>query len=375
MELLKLFTPGPLEVSDSVKVAMLHDIGSRDEQLIDITHSIRSISLELVNALADHECIPIHGSGTFGIEAVIDTFIGKDDKPLLLINGMYGVRISEILEKKGIPYGAILARYNEIHDLNEVEECIIDNNPTHLLFVYCETTTGIQNPFHDLVMLAKKHGLKTVIDGVSAFGALPVDAQKTPFDVLVTSSNKCIESVPGISLCIVSRSTLLPLNSKAMSYCLDLCDQWRLLNDTGQWRFTPPTHILQALNIALTELKKETVEKRYERYKANMNLVIRELSKVGLCPCVDSRYQSPICLAFGVSHLEGSFNFQVFYRELKLRGILIYHKMDESTQSFRIGCIGELNQGDFQYLTACVKDLINQFTCVEEDKVLMGNKV
>lgn len=360
--MLKLFTPGPLQISHGIKVGMLHDIGSRDEYLVNITKEVRTTSLELANALESHECIPIQGSGTFGIEAAIDTFIDTSDCPLLLINGMYGKRIAVILESKGVSFSVIYSNYNEPHDLEEVERRIVSDNATHLLFVYCETTTGIQNPFHELVTLANKYGLKTLIDGVSAYGALPVDAQITPFDILVTSSNKCIESVPGISLCFVSHKVLFPLNSKARSYCLDLCEQWRSLDTSGQWRFTPPTHILQALKLALDALKSETVEARYGRYKSNMEILTHELTKVGLSPCVAPEYQSPICLAFSVSDIDVDFDFSTFYNELKALGILIYHKMDKDTNSFRIGCIGRLAHGDFKYLSMCVKDLIIKYT-------------
>jgi 2-aminoethylphosphonate-pyruvate transaminase len=365
MEFPKLFTPGPLEISYRVKIQMLQDIGSRDDHLIDITRNIREISLDLAHATTSHECIPIGGSGTYGIEAVIDTFIDKYDKPLVLVNGMYGERITAILKKQGVEHEIIIEDNNKIHDIDIVEAHILNNKPTHLIFVYCETTTGIQNPFHELVMLAKKHDIMTIVDGVSAFGALPVDASRTPFDVLVTSSNKCLESVPGISLCLVSKKVLFERKSKACSYCLDLCDQWKLLYETGQWRCTPPTHVLQALNTALRDVKNETIKARYKRYKANMDIIVKELAKVNLKPCVDPKNQSPICLAFSVRHLGDSFNYDEFYNQLKARGILIYHKMDENTKSFRIGCIGGLHQGDFKYMAVSVKDVISQISYIQ----------
>lgn len=368
MILPKLFTPGPLETRAEVKKAMLRDIGSRDTDLIDITRRIRRRILALANASREYTCIPLQGSGTFGMEAAIETFIDDDAKCLVLVNGLYGERIAKILAKANIRKKVLTFASNDILDVARIEQEIsADRQITHALFVYCETTTGVVNPMNELVTLFRRHNVTTVIDAVSAFGALPLNAEETPFDVLVTSSNKCIESVPGVSLTLARTDLLHACRNNASSFCLDLYQQWLLLEQSGQWRFTPPTHVLQALDIAIDHLIKETVEGRYARYVRNKNIVIEGLRELGLEPCVNEKHQSPICLAFPIEKLGHKFDFNEFYQKLREKGVLVYHAMDESTKSFRIGCIGYLSTSDFVFLTGAIRQVIEELSSKDMD--------
>lgn len=370
---LKLFTPGPIETKDEVRRAMLRDLGSRDNELTSITQRIRRNILNLANATDHYTCIPLQGSGTFGMEAAIGTFIGKNQKPLVIINGIYGQRITKILDKSSKQYKTFAVGFNQVPDVDHVERELQDDREiTHAIFVHCETTTGIVNPINELVALFRRYKVITLIDSVSAFGSLPVNAAECEFDVLITSSNKCLESVPGISITLAKKSVLQACKENSTSFCLDLYQQWEAMERTGQWRFTPPTHVLQALDTALNLLVEETVEGRYRRYTRNKTIVLEGLKESGLELCINDRYQSPVCLAFSVRGLGKKFNFNEFYRKLKERGVLIYHAMDEETNSFRIGCIGNLTTQDFMSMTSVIIDVIEDFKLQELGRKLTG---
>lgn len=361
MNNLKLFTPGPLLVRKEVKGAMFRDIGSRDDELIEITRRIRENIIKLANASYKYTSIPLQGSGTFGVEAAIDTFIPHDSNTLVLVNGMYGDRIVNILEKKNKKYRFIRIKNNKIHDLPTIERLLeSDNTVTHAMFVYCETTTGIVNPLERLIKIFRKHGIKTIIDAVSAFGALPVDAERSEFDAMILSSNKCLESVPGISIIIAKNELVMKSKNNATSFCLDLYQQWQQLENNGQWRFTPPTHVLQALDLSIDYLIQETVEGRLGRYVKNKELIVSGLKHLGIDTCVDDQHQSPICLAFTVKNLNFIFDFKRFYEKLKQRNILIYHAMDHETSSFRIGCIGNLLLHDIEHFITAVSEALEE---------------
>ena len=85
-----LLTPGPLTTSATVKEAMLRDWGSRDEAFIAMNRDMRARLLGLVGGEATHVCVPLQGSGTFTVEAVIGTLVPRDAKLLVLVNGAYG---------------------------------------------------------------------------------------------------------------------------------------------------------------------------------------------------------------------------------------------------------------------------------------------
>ena len=160
----------------------------------------------------------------------------------------------------------------------------LDDDPsiTHVAVVQCETTSGILNPIDDVAQVTARHRRRLLIDAMSAFGALPLDAARTPFDALVASSNKCLEGVPGIGFAIIRRSALEAARGQAPSVSLDLHDQWASMEKTRQWRFTPPTHVIAALDQALAEHAAEGgVAGRGARYRRNCDVLVAGLRALG----------------------------------------------------------------------------------------------
>ncbi|MEX3791539.1 aminotransferase class V-fold PLP-dependent enzyme [Paraburkholderia sp. BR14374] len=114
-----------------------------------------------------------------------------------------------MLQIRGINAVSIVAPSDQSFPVTKVAACLgEDSGITHLCFVHCETTTGVVNPLRPMVELATRHGARTIIDAMSSFGAVEISAREVPFDVLVTSSNKCIEGPPGVSFVVASLETL-----------------------------------------------------------------------------------------------------------------------------------------------------------------------
>src|SRR6266513_728297 len=128
---------------------------------------------------------------------------------------------------------------------------------THILSVHCETTSGILNPIVAIGALAQKYRKCLLLDSMSAFGALPLDASAVKPDAIAASSNKCIEGVPGLGFVICRKAALEKTAGNATTLVLDLHDQWRNFERTGQYSFTPPIHVIVAFHQALTEFYAE----------------------------------------------------------------------------------------------------------------------
>ena len=92
------------------------------------------------------------------------------------------------------------------------------------------------------------HERRLLIDAMSAFGAIPLDAREIRFDAVCASSNKCLEGAPGMGFCIARQSALEATRGNSPSLSLDLHDQWQAMTANGQWRFTPPTHVILAFD-------------------------------------------------------------------------------------------------------------------------------
>jgi 2-aminoethylphosphonate-pyruvate transaminase len=361
-----LLTPGPLTTSLSIKQAMLHDWGSRDAAFIDMTARVRNRLIELLGADDDYVCVPLQGSGTFVVEAAISTMLPRDGKLLVLINGAYGHRMVKICDYLGRASVTLETAEDVPSDVAALD-ALLQSDPsiTHVAAVHCETTSGILNPISEIAACVKKHDRSLLIDSMSAFGALPLDAATVPFDAVVASSNKCIEGVPGIGFAVFRKSALGQCKGNCHSLSLDLYDQWQVLEGNGQWRFTPPTHVLAAFDQALREHEEEGgVDGRGGRYSKNCRALIDGMKKMGFAPLLSDNLQAPIIVTFHMP-ADPAFDFEDFYRRVGEKGFLLYPGKLTVAPTFRIGCIGRLGLEQINAALDAIQDVIKTMGVTE----------
>lgn len=356
-----LLTPGPLTTSKSVKSAMVHDWGSRDATFIRINQAVLTTLVEIIGGGSDFVTVPMQGSGTFAVEAMLTTFIPRNGKVLILINGAYGQRAKKICEIAGRAVAVHETPEDTPPDLAVVEAMLkSDSAITHVFTIHCETTSGILNPIEKIGEIAARHGKRFLIDSMSAFGALPLEAKDITFDAVAASSNKCIEGVPGLGFVIARKSALEQTKGNATTLVLDLHDQWSNFEKTGQYRFTPPIHVIVAFHQALEEFRAEgSVAGRGGRYADNCKILIEGMSALGFEPLLPKALQAPIIVTFRMP-ADKAFVFQTFYDKLKERGYVIYPGKLTVADSFRIGCIGRLNADHMRGALAAIRDILDE---------------
>jgi 2-aminoethylphosphonate-pyruvate transaminase len=363
-----LFTPGPLTTSKSVKEAMLKDVGSRDFRFISAVKEIRNELLHLANVSKDegYECVIIQGSGTFGIESVVSSVVGKTDVLLVLVNGAYGERIAKMSAIHQLNHHVLRFAEDEIVTA-EVTESFLSMHPdiTHVACIHSETTTGLFNPVAEIGDICKKYKKTFIVDAMSSFGGVRMDMKEMKIDFLVSSSNKCIEGVPGFAFSLCNRTELDKAKGKARSLSLDLHDQWKGLEASGQFRFTPPTLSIMAFRQALKELEEEGgVKAREKRYKTNKQILDAGMAKLGFKQYLQPQVQGHIITSFLYPD-DPNFNFESFYQKLNEHGFVIYPGKLGKTDAFRIGNIGQIFPDDVKALIAAVNKVL------EDDGVMM----
>lgn len=353
----KLLTPGPLTTTSSVKEAMLVDHCTWDEDYKVITTEIRRALLAIAQATPqDYTAVLMQGSGTFGVESVLTSAIGKEEKVLLLANGVYGQRMIEIAEQAGIAYACVLQPDDRPISAEVVEQnLIIDPDITHVAMVHCETTSGVLNEVAPIAALAKTYGKRFILDAMSSFGGVELPVADLEIDFLISSANKCIQGVPGFSFVIAKTESLEECRGKSPSLSLDLYDQWQTMKKDGKWRFTSPTHVVLAFAQALRELEQEGgVGARAARYRKNQSLLVTELAALGIRAYVPQQYQSPIITSFVYPQAK-HFSFSEMYEFIKERGYAIYPGKVTAADTFRIGNIGEIYEEDIRALVSIMK--------------------
>jgi 2-aminoethylphosphonate-pyruvate transaminase len=344
-----LLTPGPLTTSATVKAAMQHDWGSRDARFMAINRQVRERLVELAGGTGSHVCVPLQGSGTFAVEAMLATLVPPSGKLLIMVNGAYGKRMARIMTYLGRAHQVIEAPEDRPIDPAAAAAALAaDPAITHVAVVQCETTSGVLNPVAELAAFAAAAGRRLLVDAMSAFGALPLDARQVPYEALAASSNKCLEGVPGLGFVIVRRDAIAAAAGNAHSLSLDLADQWQAMEKTGQWRFTPPTHVLVAFGQALEEHRAEGgVAGRGQRYRNNCRILVDGMRAMGFETLLPTQLQAPIIVTFHMP-ADPAFDFQRFYDRLSQRGYVIYPGKLTVADSFRIGCIGRLGEAEMK---------------------------
>jgi len=351
-----LLTPGPLTTAPATRRAMLRDRGSRDPEFVALTADIRRRLVDLAGGAETHVCVPLQGSGTFAVEAMLGTLIPPTARTLVVVNGAYGRRMARILEVIGRTYAVTETPEDVPANPAAINEALsADPEISHVTVVHCETTSGILNPLDDIAAVVERHRRSLLVDAMSSFGAIPLDARRTCFDALAASANKCLEGVPGLAFVIARRSLLEAAAGNAHSLSLDLTDQWRAMEANGQWRFTPPTHVVAALASALDGLEAESgVSGRNRRYSENCRVLVDGMRALGFETLLDDDHQAPIIVTFK-QPADPAFEFARFYELLRQRGFAIYPGKLTAQPSFRIGCIGAINAEDIRTAIAAVE--------------------
>lgn len=341
-----LLTPGPLTTDIRVKEAMLKDWGSWDGDFRAMTAEMRRKLLALAgDTRGEFDCVPMQGSGTFAVEAMLSSFVPQGGKALVLANGAYGLRAAETLRYLGrdhvvIDKGDYLPpRGDEVAAALDADAAI-----THVVAIHCETSSGILNPVAEISQAVYERGRKLLIDSMSAFGAIPLAVDDIRYEAIVSSANKCIEGVPGFGFIIARRSELEAAKGRSHSLSLDVHAQWATMNKTGQWRFTPPTHVVAAFMEALRQHAEEGgVAARGARYARNRDVVVAGMRELGFETLLTDRWLSPIIVTF-FNPAHPKFSFDAFYELMKARGFIIYPGKLTVVDSFRIGCIGRMDE-------------------------------
>lgn len=359
-----LLTPGPLTTTSSVRAAMMQEYSTWDVDYNDIVQSIRTRLVRLVvrenTELNCYTSVLIPGSGTFAVESVIGSVIPPDGKLLVLNNGAYGARITTISRMLGIETVELAQLETELTDLSKVEQMLVqDPAISHVAMVHCETTTGMLNPAEAVGEIVRRLGRIYILDAMSSFGGIPLSMKTSGAHYLISSANKCVQGVPGFGFVIADRDILELTKDWARSHSLDLYDQWQEMETKGgKWRFTSPTHVVNAFALALEELDLEGgVQARYNRYLNNQRSLVKGMHALGFKALIDDEFQSPIITSFYYPDLSG-FDFKNFYDALKKRGFVIYPGKVSHAECFRIGTIGDVHQNDIMELLNNIDEVI-----------------
>ena len=338
-----LLTPGPLTTTLRTKLAMLKDWGSWDADFIAVTASVRRSLLAIIHGQDSHVVVPLQGSGTFSVEAAIATLVPHDGHVLVLDNGAYCKRAARITSLMGRRCSTMSFEEAQPVDAQALAQRLQeDASITHVVLIHCETGAGVLNPLQAVADVCERFDRGLIVDAMSSFAALEIDARKTRFDALIAASGKCLEGVPGMGFVFIRRALLDGCAGRSQSLAMDLHDQHVYMEKTGQWRFTPPTHVVVALHEAIAQFEAEGGQSaRLARYTRNYQTLVAGMAALGFKPFLDPAVQAPIIVTFHAPQ-HPVYEFKRFYDTAKHYGFLLYPGKLTQVETFRVGCIGAI---------------------------------
>lgn len=338
-----LLTPGPLTTTLRTKLSMLKDWGSWDSDFNAVTARMRGSLLDIIHGHDTHVVVPLQGSGTFSVEAAVATVVPANGHVLVLDNGAYCKRAARLTTLMG--RRCSLMPFDEAAQVSPAaldDKLKQDPSISHVVLIHCETGAGVLNPLKEIADVCAAHDKGLIVDAMSSFAALPIDARQIRFDALIAASGKCLEGVPGMGFVFIRKTVLAGCEGRSQSLAMDLYDQYAYMEKTTQWRFTPPTHVVVALAEAIAQFEEEGGQvARLARYTSNYQTLITGMAKLGFKPFLDPAIQAPIIVTFHAP-ADTRYDFKTFYAAARARGFVLYPGKLTQIETFRVGCIGAI---------------------------------
>ena len=354
-----LLIPGPVQTRPETRAAMARDIAPWDNDFRPVYASIRDRVRAIAGGGAEtHATLPLQGCGHFIMEAAIRTFVPAGGKLLILRNGSYAERAVRLATEAGRQVVSLPGADTRPIGGGEVAAALAaDPDISHVAMVHHETGSGIVNDPAEIGAAVRAAGRRLILDSVSAFGALPVNLADHPeIDVLVFTSGKCLEGLPGIGFAVARIDRVTAAAGNAGSWSFDLSDIYAhaLRAGWGSFRFTPPVQALGAFAVALDAFDAEGGQPaRLARYTENVRVLYDGVQALGLTPYLERRHQGPVIVTVH-QPADPAFALQPFVDALKRRGVLISNFYNTAAPTFRIGCIGAVTPDDLRGAVAAI---------------------
>jgi alanine-glyoxylate transaminase/serine-glyoxylate transaminase/serine-pyruvate transaminase len=299
-----LMGPGPSTVSPNIYTALKQPtLGHLDPQFIQIMDEIK-VQLQSVLNTKNELTVPMSGTGSAGMETCFVNLVEEGDNVLILINGVFGLRMQDVAQRLGANVDAIEFPWGSPVIPDEVKTKLSQQKYDMVAMVHAETSTGVLNPVKKVGELVKENGALYLIDAVTSVGGMPVKMDEWNIDALYTGTQKCLSCPPGLSPISFSDAAINKLQqrkNKVPNWYLDLsmiANYWS--GNTRVYHHTAPINMLYGLYQALYDAMDEGLENVYNRHTEMHHMLVNELEGIGLKFVVDKPFRLPMLNAVEV---------------------------------------------------------------------------
>ncbi|MGG5811709.1 2-aminoethylphosphonate--pyruvate transaminase [Falsiroseomonas sp. CW058] len=360
-----LLIPGPVQTRPEVRAVMGDDIAPWDDEFRAEYAAMRPRIVRIAGGVEGVDvALPLPGCGHMVVEAAVRTFVPAGGRLLAVRNGNYADRLVRLATEAGRVVVPLPGPDTEPMAPERLAAAL-EANPdvTHVAVVVSETGSGIVNDPNILGPVIHAAGRRMICDAVSGFGALPFRLSDHPeCDVVVFTSNKCLEGLPGFGFAVAPIARLEACRGNAGSWLLDLADvyQHAVANGWGSFRFTPAVQALRAFGVAMDLYDAEGGQPaRLARYARNAEVLYDGLVALGFTPYVEKRHQGPIIVNVHQPQ-DPAWDFGRFIALMKGRGVLISNFWNTAQPTIRIAAIGAIGEADIRFALAQIEAVLGE---------------
>lgn len=284
-----LLGPGPSPVPQRVLRALsAPTLGHLDPQYLTIMDEVCDLLRQVfrtTNALT----FPVSGTGMAGMECVAVNLIEPGDEVIVCINGVFGQRMKDVMERCGAIVHALETTWGDVFSKEQIAAALEAHPKSRLLgIVHAETSTGAHQPLDEIAGLVHSRGALLVVDAVTSLGGHELRVDEWGIDAIYSGTQKCLSCPPGLAPVSFGPRALTRMDArktKPQSWYLDVSMLRKYYTSGGGGRVyhhTAPVNMTYALHEALTIVLEEGLDARIGRHAAMHQRLRAGLEKLGL---------------------------------------------------------------------------------------------
>ena len=234
----------------------------------------------------NHVTFPISGTGSAGMEAAFANLVEPGDRVLVLVNGFFGQRMTDMAARLGGVIDTVEFQWGTPVAVDAVKKKLAGDPYKVVAVVHAETSTGVANPVAEIGKLVRPTGAMFVVDAVTSLGAMPVEVDGWGIDALYSCTQKGLSCPPGLSPFSLSDravAKLMARKTKVASWYLDaslIVNYWE--GAKRAYHHTAPINMIYGLYQALLTLTTEGLDAALARHRDVHKQLVAGVEKLGL---------------------------------------------------------------------------------------------
>ena len=294
-----LMGPGPSDVNPRILEALARPtIGHMDPAFAAMMDELKSL-LQATFMTENELTLPVSAPGSAGMETVFANLLERGDKAIVCVNGVFGGRMVENVQRCGAVAITIDQEWGKPVDPAAVEESLKAHPDAKLLaFVHAETSTGVLSDAKTLCALADRYGCLSVVDAVTSLAGSELRVDDWGIDAIYSGTQKCLSCVPGIapvSFSARAANVITQRRTPVQSWFLDLNLVMAYWGGSAKraYHHTAPVNSLYALHEALLILQEEGLAQSWVRHARNHRALVAGIEALGLSFVVAPEHRLP----------------------------------------------------------------------------------